>query len=115
MCSYGIHGLVYYRKTRIQSNTKKCSGLSWKCHSSTVETTQRNREWQFDGLKVSKRDPERPHVVPFAAAIGDFIFFMQYNDRNPTVRLVKNFPVAETIQCMEWLARSPYLKLIQHV
>ncbi|GFX27609.1 hypothetical protein TNCV_4996641 [Trichonephila clavipes] len=39
---------------------------------------------------------------------------MQDNAKNPATRLVENFLVAETIQCMKWSAHSPDLNLIQN-
>ncbi|GFX32728.1 transposable element Tcb2 transposase [Trichonephila clavipes] len=52
----------------------------------------------------------RPHVVHYAAAL-----LKQDNARHHTVRLVKNFFEAETIQFMEWLACFVDLNPIEHV
>ncbi|GFW59259.1 transposable element Tcb1 transposase [Trichonephila clavipes] len=56
----------------------------------------------------------RPHVVPYAAAISDFLLLMQDNARNHTARLVRNCLEAKTIQHMEWPACSLDLNLIEH-
>ncbi|GFU57864.1 cubilin [Trichonephila clavipes] len=43
----------------------------------------------------------RPHVIPYAGAIGDFFVFQDDNARPHRARLVENMLEAETIQRME--------------
>ncbi|GFU15162.1 transposable element Tcb2 transposase [Trichonephila clavipes] len=51
----------------------------------------------------------RPHVIPYAGAIGDSFVFQDDNARPHRSRLVENMLEAETIQRMEWTACSPDL------
>ncbi|GFU65153.1 transposable element Tcb2 transposase [Trichonephila clavipes] len=51
----------------------------------------------------------RPHVIPYAGAIGDSFVFQDDNARPHRARLVENMLEAETIQLMEWPACSPDL------
>ncbi|GFY06740.1 transposable element Tcb2 transposase [Trichonephila clavipes] len=51
----------------------------------------------------------RPHVIPYAGAIGDSFVFQDDNARPHRARLVENMLEAETIQRMEWPAYSPDL------
>ncbi|GFV30791.1 transposable element Tcb2 transposase [Trichonephila clavipes] len=57
----------------------------------------------------------RPHVIPYAGAIGDSFVFQDDNARPHRARLVENMLEAETIQCMEWPVCSPDLNPIKHV
>ncbi|GFW26451.1 transposable element Tc1 transposase [Trichonephila clavipes] len=57
----------------------------------------------------------RPHVIPYAVAIGDSFVFQDDNARPHRARLVENMLEAETIQRMELPACSPDLNPIEHV
>ncbi|GFW96640.1 transposable element Tcb2 transposase [Trichonephila clavipes] len=57
----------------------------------------------------------RPHVIPYAGAIGYSFVFQDDNARPHRARLVENMLEAETIQRMEWSACSPDLNPIEHV
>ncbi|GFV24617.1 transposable element Tcb1 transposase [Trichonephila clavipes] len=57
----------------------------------------------------------RPHVIPYAGAIGNSFVFQDDNARPHRARLVENMLEAETIQRMEFPACSPDLNPIEHV
>ncbi|GFT20335.1 transposable element Tcb2 transposase [Trichonephila clavipes] len=57
----------------------------------------------------------RPHVIPYAGAIGYSFVFQDDNGRPHRARLVENRLEAETIQRMEWSMCSPDLNPIEHV
>ncbi|GFV43902.1 transposable element Tcb2 transposase [Trichonephila clavipes] len=57
----------------------------------------------------------RPHVIPYAGAIGDSFVFQDDNSRPHRARLVENMLEAETMQRMEWPVCSPDLNPIEHV
>ncbi|GFV92979.1 transposable element Tcb2 transposase [Trichonephila clavipes] len=57
----------------------------------------------------------RPHVIPFAGAIGDSLVFQDDIARPHRARLGENMLEAETIQRMEWPACSPDQNPIEHV
>ncbi|GFX86553.1 integrase catalytic domain-containing protein [Trichonephila clavipes] len=57
----------------------------------------------------------RPHVIPYAGAIGDSFVFQDDNARPHRAHLVENMLEAETIQRMELPACSPDLNPIEHV
>ncbi|GFV75627.1 transposable element Tcb2 transposase [Trichonephila clavipes] len=68
-------------------------------------------------LKVRRYADEilRPHVIPYAGAIGDSFVFQDDNARPHRARLVESMLEAGTIQLMEWPACSPDLNPIKHV
>ncbi|GFV77933.1 transposable element Tcb2 transposase [Trichonephila clavipes] len=55
------------------------------------------------------------HVVPCAAAIGDFFISMQDNSKPHSTHFVKNFLEAEAIQRIELSACCPDVNPIKHV
>ncbi|GFU82557.1 transposable element Tcb2 transposase [Trichonephila clavipes] len=57
----------------------------------------------------------RPHVIPYAGAIGDSFVFQDYNARPHTARLEEIMLEAETIQRVEWPSCSLDLNPIEHV
>ncbi|GFW76210.1 transposable element Tcb2 transposase [Trichonephila clavipes] len=57
----------------------------------------------------------RPHIIPYAGAIGDSFVFQEDNARPHRACLLENMLEAETIQRMEWPACSSDLNLIEHV
>ncbi|GFY34773.1 transposable element Tcb2 transposase [Trichonephila clavipes] len=87
--------------------------MGWNQHRRTYGPAY-HLEWHFDGPKVCRRIL-RPHVIPYAGAIGDSFVFQDDNARPHRARLVENMLEAETIQRMEWPASSPDLNPIEHV
>ncbi|GFW26898.1 transposable element Tcb2 transposase [Trichonephila clavipes] len=89
--------------------------------------TRRVLVWRDRGTRnnpafVRERSPYRradeilrPHVIPYAGAIGDSFVFQDDNARPHRPRLVENMLEAETIQRMELPACSPDLNPIEHV
>ncbi|GFV80207.1 transposable element Tcb2 transposase [Trichonephila clavipes] len=58
------------------------------------------RNGTLTGRRYAYRDI-RPHVIPYAGAIGDSFVFQDDNARPHRARLVENMLEAETIQRME--------------
>ncbi|GFX41087.1 hypothetical protein TNCV_2217851 [Trichonephila clavipes] len=65
-------------------------------------------------LKV-QRYAEEIFRLPYTAANGDPFLLIQDNSRSHTARLAENFLEYETIQRMEWSARSLDLNMFGHV
>lgn len=57
----------------------------------------------------------RPHVVPFAGAVGADFVFQQDNARPHTARYSQNFLEQEGVEVMEWPANSPDLNPIEQL
>ena len=75
-------------------------GMGWNLNGGTL-TALRFRDEIVD-----------PIVRPFAGAIGDNFILMQDNARPHTARVCMDCLNRETIEIMDWLARSPDLNPI---
>ncbi|GFU67320.1 hypothetical protein TNCV_3556461 [Trichonephila clavipes] len=62
--------------------------MGWNQHRRTYGPAYHS-EWHFDWTKVCRRDI-RPHVIPYAGAIGDSFVFQDDNARPHKARLVEN-------------------------
>lgn len=56
-----------------------------------------------------------PHVMPFAAGMGDAFVLMHDNARPHTARIVTEYLAEVGITVMDWPARSPDLNPIEHL
>ena len=56
-----------------------------------------------------------PHIVPYAAAIGDEFVFMDDNARPHRARVADQFLEGNGIEHMEWPARSPDCNPIENL
>ncbi|GFW40207.1 transposable element Tcb2 transposase [Trichonephila clavipes] len=76
--------------------------------------------WRESGTRnntifVQEDEILRPHAIPCATAIGDFLLLMQDKAKPHSPCLVKNFLEAEAIQCIELPPCCPYVNPIKHV
>jgi transposase len=60
------------------------------------------------------RDEILPPIRPFEGSIGDNFLPMDDNARLHHSRVVYEYLQQETIECMEWPAKSPDLNSIEH-
>ncbi|GFU69397.1 transposable element Tcb2 transposase [Trichonephila clavipes] len=82
-------------------NTEELVGwYGWNQHRWTYGPAYHS-EWHFDGPRSYADEILRPHVIPYAGAIGDPFVFKDDNARPHRARPVENMLEAETIQRME--------------